>query len=219
MTQTQGPEISVMLAVADTPTARISTPRCSSLNEMRKVIEYPAAHGTRAPFIRPRILGIPEEEDMTTNHVTEATLEWTHMLEALTALKHGDFAPRLPPQPAGTPESAVVDAYYQLVLHLNRMTAELTRVVREVGLDSRLGCQAEVPDLDGRWRELSDEVNQMAALLTGQIRQLATTTTALAKGAQVAPLPQDARGEMRGVQVAVNQLVERLQPVTASTTT
>ena len=144
------------------------------------------------------------------------TLNWTHLLEALTALRHGEFAPRLPPQPAGTPEAAVVKAYHDLVLHLNRLTAELTRVIREVGVDSRLGCQAEVPELDGRWRELHDEVNQMAALLTLQIRQLGATTNALAKGAAVVPLPQDARGEMRGVQVAVNQLVERQQAATTS---
>ena len=155
---------------------------------------------------------------MTTNQVTGSTLDWTHMLQALTALKHGDFAPRLPPQPVGTVEAAVVDAYHALVLQLNRMTVELTRVAREVGLDSRLGCQAEIPDLDGRWRELTDEVNQMAFLLTLQIRQLATTTTALANGAQVAPLQQDAHGEMRGVQVAVNQLVQRLQPPSAAPT-
>ena len=148
---------------------------------------------------------------MTTDQSSAPTLDWTHMLEALSALRHGEFAPRLPPQPAGTPEAAVVNAYHDLVLHLNHLTAELTRVVREVGIDSRLGCQAEVAELDGRWRELHDEVNQMAALLTLQIRQLWTTTNALAKGAAVAPLPQDARGEMRGVQVAVNQLVERLQ--------
>ena len=147
---------------------------------------------------------------------TAPTLNWTHLLEALTALRHGEFAPRLPSQPAGTPEAAVVEVYHDLVLHLNHLTAELTRVVREVGIDSRLGCQAEVPELDGRWRELHDEVNQMAALLTWQIRMLATTTNALAKGTAIAPLPQDARGEMRGVQVAVNQLVERQQAATTS---
>jgi hypothetical protein len=139
------------------------------------------------------------------------------MLEALRALQHGDFAPRLPSQPLGTPEAAVVEAYHQLVRQLNHMTAELTRVVRELGIDSRLGCQADVPDLDGRWRDLSDEVNQMAALLTEQIRHLGTTTTALAKGVPVSPLPQTARGEMRGVQTAVNLLVERLQPTPPTT--
>src|SRR5262245_41657756 len=147
-------------------------------------------------------------------HISAPTLDWTHILEALIALRQGDFAPRLPPQPAGTPEAAVVEAYHDLVLHLNSLTAELTRVVREVGIDSRLGCQAEVPGLDGRWRELHDEVNQMAALLTLQIRLLGRTTSALAKGAAVAPLPQDARGEMRGVQIAVNELVGRLHPST-----
>jgi hypothetical protein len=135
------------------------------------------------------------------------TLDWTHMLEALQALQQGEFAPRLPPQPAGTPEAAVVAAYHDLALHLNRMTAELTRVVRELGIDSRLGCQAESTGLEGRWRDLYDEVNQLAWVLTGHIRQLASTTTALAKGTAVSPLPLDARGEMRGVQVAVNQLV------------
>lgn len=146
--------------------------------------------------------------------VSAPTLEWADMLEALTALRQGDFAPRLPPQPAGTVEATVVEAYQDLVLHLNRLTAELTRVVREVGLDSRLGCQAEVAGLDGRWRELHDEVNQMAALLTLQIRLLGRTTSALAKGTAVAPLQQDARGEMRSVQIAVNELVERLHPST-----
>ena len=88
--------------------------------------------------------------------------------------------------------------------------------LRGVGIDSRLGCQAEVPELDGRWRELHDEVNQMAALLTMQIRMLGTTTNALAQGTARAPLPPDARGEMRGLQVAVNKLVERQQATTTS---
>jgi osomolarity two-component system sensor histidine kinase NIK1 len=146
---------------------------------------------------------------MTTIHTTAPTLDWADMLEALTALRHGDFAPRLPPQPVGTPQAAVVEAYHNLVLHLNELTGELTRVVREVGIDSRLGCQAEVAELDGRWRELCDETNQMAALLTWQIRTLGTATNALAKGVAAEQILQDARGEMRSVQVAVNQLVEQ----------
>jgi hypothetical protein len=153
---------------------------------------------------------------MMADHTAAPTLDWADMLEALTALRRGEFAPLLPTQPAGTPQAAVVEAYRELALHLNRLTGELTRVVREVGVDSRLGCQAEVPELEGRWRELHDEVNQMAALLTLQIRTLSTTTSALARGAAAPALMQDARGEMRSVQVAVNQLAERLQAAPAS---
>lgn len=148
---------------------------------------------------------------MTTDELPSPRLDWKHMLDALTALEQGDFSPRLPAQPAGTPEAAVVDAYYRLLQQLNRMTAEFTRVVREVGVDSRLGCQSEVAGLEGRWGELQEEINQMALLLTMQIRQLATTTSALATGGTVPLHPQQARGEMRGLQGSVHQLAERLQ--------
>lgn len=150
------------------------------------------------------------------SEVSSATaLNWIDMLEALTALRRGDFTQELPPQPAGTPEAAVVQAYHELAQQLDTLTTELRRVVREIGVDSHLGCQAEVPELDGRWRELHDDVNQMAEVLTLQIRQLGKTTQALATGAAAPPLPQNARGEMQGVQVSVNQLVERIQGPTA----
>jgi osomolarity two-component system sensor histidine kinase NIK1 len=142
------------------------------------------------------------------NAASQTTLTWADMLEAITALQDGDFAPQLPSQPPGTAEAAVVEAFNTLVLRLNVLTAELTRVIREVGIDSRMGGQAEQTALDGRWRELTNEVNTMSELLTIQLRQLATTTKALAKGSKGAPLTL-ANGEMRGVQVAVNKLVEQ----------
>lgn len=140
--------------------------------------------------------------------VADTTLDWNQMLVGLNALRRGDFAFHLPPQPPGSQAAAVVSAYNALVLQLIKITAELTRVVREVGHDSRLGCQSEVPQLDGRWRDLQEDVNEMAAILTVQVRQLGQTTAALAAGAPAPRLPANGRGEMRGIQEALNQLVD-----------
>src|SRR6202008_3479118 len=69
-----------------------------------------------------------------------------------------------------------------MVDQLNAFAAEVTRVSREVGTDGKLGGQAAVPGVAGTWKALTDSVNSMAGNLTGQVRNIAEVTTAVARG-------------------------------------
>ena len=75
-------------------------------------------------------------------------------------------------------------------------TSEVTRVAREVGVDGKLGGQAEVPAVAGSWKGLTDSVNSMANNLTSQVRNIAQVTTAVAKGDLSQKITVDARGEI-----------------------
>jgi hypothetical protein len=69
-----------------------------------------------------------------------------------------------------------------MVDQLSSFAAEVTRVAREVGTEGRLGGQADVQGVSGTWKDLTDSVNSMASNLTGQVRNIAEVTTAVAKG-------------------------------------
>ena len=69
-----------------------------------------------------------------------------------------------------------------MVDQLNGFASEVTRVAREVGTEGKLGGQAQVPGVAGTWKDLTDSVNSMASNLTGQVRNIADVTTAVAKG-------------------------------------
>jgi HAMP domain-containing protein len=69
-----------------------------------------------------------------------------------------------------------------MVDSLNIFSDEVTRVASEVGTEGKLGGQAEVPDVAGTWKDLTDNVNTMASNLTNQVREIASVTTAVAKG-------------------------------------
>src|SRR5438132_474828 len=71
-----------------------------------------------------------------------------------------------------------------MVDQLNAFSGEVTRVAREVGTDGKLGGQAQVPGAAGTWKDLTDNVNQLASNLTGQVRDIAQVTTAVARGEQ-----------------------------------
>jgi signal transduction histidine kinase/HAMP domain-containing protein/CheY-like chemotaxis protein len=87
---------------------------------------------------------------------------------------------------------------------------EVTRVAREVGTEGRLGGQATVPNVAGTWKDLTDAVNQLAANLTEQVRNIAQVTTAVAKGDLSQKITVDARGEMVALKDTVNTMVDQL---------
>ena len=74
------------------------------------------------------------------------------------------------------------DTLNTMVDQLNSFASEVTRVAREVGSEGKLGGQAEVPGVGGTWADLTDNVNQLANNLTGQVRNIAEVTTAIARG-------------------------------------
>src|SRR5882672_181976 len=83
-----------------------------------------------------------------------------------------------------------------MIQQLGVFTAEVTRVAREVGTDGKLGGQAQVPGVAGTWKDLTDSVNSMASNLTGQVRNIAEVTTAVASGDLSRKITVDVRGEI-----------------------
>src|SRR5205807_1119280 len=83
-----------------------------------------------------------------------------------------------------------------MVDQLNAFASEVTRVAREVGTEGKLGGQAQVPEVAGTWKDLTDNVTAMAANLTGQVRNIAEVTTAVAKGDLSKKITEDVKGEI-----------------------
>ena len=98
-----------------------------------------------------------------------------------------------------------------MVDQLSSFAAEVTRVAREVGTDGRLGGQATVAGVSGTWRDLTENVNQLASNLTGQVRNIAQVTTAVARGDLSQKITVDARGEILELKSTVNTMVDQLQ--------
>src|SRR5205085_11177403 len=84
------------------------------------------------------------------------------------------------------------------------------RVAREVGTDGKLGGLAQVPGVAGVWKDLTDNVNSMAANLTGQVRNIAEVTTAVAKGDLSKKISAEAKGEILELKNTINTMVDQL---------
>jgi signal transduction histidine kinase/DNA-binding response OmpR family regulator/HAMP domain-containing protein len=105
-----------------------------------------------------------------------------------------------------------------MVDRLNAFASEVSRVAREVGTDGKLGGQAVVPGVAGTWKDLTDNVNSMADNLTGQVRNIAEVTTAVAKGDLSRKITVDVRGEILEVKNTVNTMVDQLSSFAAEVT-
>ncbi|KAF8923413.1 hypothetical protein BGZ47_004774, partial [Haplosporangium gracile] len=105
-----------------------------------------------------------------------------------------------------------------MVDQLSTFAAEVTRVAREVGTEGRLGGQAEVEDVGGTWRELTDNVNTMASNLTTQMRDIADVSKAVAKGDLTQKISVDAKGEILDLKNTINRMVDQLSTFSAEVT-
>ena len=97
-----------------------------------------------------------------------------------------------------------------MVGQLGAFASEVSRVAREVGTDGKLGGQAQVPGVAGTWKDLTDNVNLMAANLTGQVRNIAEVTTAVAKGDLTKKIAVDVKGEILELKSTINTMVDQL---------
>jgi HAMP domain-containing protein len=88
------------------------------------------------------------------------------------------------------------EAINTMVDQLRSFASEVTRVAREVGTEGKLGGQAVVPGVAGTWKDLTDSVNSMAGNLTSQVRNIATVTTAVARGDLSRKITVDVKGEI-----------------------
>src|SRR5207244_4237149 len=102
------------------------------------------------------------------------------------------------------------DTINTMVDQLSSFASEVTRVAREVGTEGRLGGQADVRDVSGTWRDLTDSVNSMGANLTGQVRNIAEVTTAVAQGDLSKKITVDVKGEILELKSTINTMVDQL---------
>src|SRR6202158_2483392 len=105
-----------------------------------------------------------------------------------------------------------------MVDQLNAFAGEVSRVAREVGTDGKLGGQAQVLGVAGVWKDLTDNVNQLAANLTGQVRNIAEVTTAVARGDLSKKITVDVKGEVLELKNTINVMVDQLNSFAAEVT-
>jgi CheY-like chemotaxis protein len=141
---------------------------------------------------------------------------------ALAAVAQGDLSQTMRLDVEGRPlqgeflrSAAIVNS---MIKQLGVFTSEVTRVAREVGTDGKLGGQAEVPDVSGVWKDLTDSVNSMANNLTAQVRNIAEVTIAVASGDLSKKITVDVRGEILQLKEAINTMVDQLRSFASEVT-
>src|ERR1043165_624258 len=105
-----------------------------------------------------------------------------------------------------------------MIRQLSVFTSEVTRVAREVGTEGKLGGQAQVPEVTGVWKDLTESVNSMASNLTAQVRNIADVTIAVANGDLSKKITVDVRGEILQLKEAINTMVDQLRSFASEVT-
>ena len=123
------------------------------------------------------------------------TAQVRNIAEVATAIARGDLSRKITVDVRGEIRQ-LKETINTMVDQLNGFAAEVTRVAREVGTEGKLGGQAEVKDVSGVWKDLTDNVNSMASNLTGQVRNISEVTIAVANGDLSRKITVDVRGEI-----------------------
>jgi HAMP domain-containing protein/signal transduction histidine kinase len=129
--------------------------------------------------------------------------------QVATAVANGDLTKKVTVEAQGE-VAQLADTVNTMVKTLSSFADEVTRVAREVGTEGILGGQARVPGVAGTWKDLTESVNSMASNLTGQVRNIAMVTTAVAKGDLTKKIDVDARGEILELKTTINTMVDQL---------
>jgi len=137
------------------------------------------------------------------------TAQVRNIAEVTTAVARGDLTRTITVEARGE-ILELKSTVNTMVDQLSAFADEVTRVAREVGTEGRLGGQADVHDVSGTWKDLTENVNMMAANLTAQVRNIAEVTTAVASGDLTRKITVDARGEISELKSTVNTMVDQL---------
>jgi HAMP domain-containing protein/CheY-like chemotaxis protein/signal transduction histidine kinase len=140
-----------------------------------------------------------------------------NIAEVATAIAGGDLSRKITVDVRGE-ILQLKETLNTMVDQLNRFAGEVTRVAREVGTEGKLGGQAQVPGVAGTWKDLTDNVNLMASNLTGQVRNIAEVTTAVARGDLSRKITVDVKGEILELKTTINTMVEQLNAFASEVT-
>ncbi len=155
--------------------------------------------------------------DSVNQMASNLTGQVRNIAEVTTAVAKGDLSRQITVDVKGE-ILELKNTINTMVDQLNSFSAEVTRVAREVGSEGKLGGQATVKGVGGVWKDLTDSVNQMASNLTGQVRNIAQVTTAVAKGDLSRKITVDVRGEIRELKDTINVMVDQLNSFASEVT-
>ena len=159
-------------------------------------------------------------KDLTENvnlMASNLTSQVRNIATVTTAVATGDLTKKITVDVKGE-FLELKDTINTMVDQLRSFASEVTRVAREVGTEGALGGQARVEGVSGTWKDLTDSVNSMAGNLTGQVRNIAEVTTAVAKGDLSKKITAEARGEILELKNTINTMVDQLNAFASEVT-
>jgi len=159
-------------------------------------------------------------KDLTDNvnwMASNLTGQVRNIADVATAIARGDLSRKITVDVKGE-ILELKNTINTMVDQLNAFASEVSRVAREVGTEGKLGGQALVPGVAGTWKDLTDNVNSMASNLTGQVRNIAEVTIAVANGDLSRKITVDVRGEILQLKEAINTMVEQLRSFASEVT-
>lgn len=137
------------------------------------------------------------------------TTQVRDIIKVTTAIAKGDLTQKIEAQCKGE-IFELKNTINSMVEQLQQFAREVTKIAKEVGTEGRLGGQATVHDVEGTWKDLTQNVNGMAMNLTTQVREIATVTTAVARGDLSKRISVEAQGEILDLKNTINTMVDRL---------
>ena len=155
-------------------------------------------------------------KDLTDNvnvMATNLTNQVRGIAEVVTAVAKGNLKRKLAVDAKGE-IAALADTINFMIDTLSTFGDQVTNMAREVGIEGKLGGQARVPGAAGLWRDLTDNVNQLAANLTNQVRSIAEVATAVTKGDLTRSIAVEASGEMAALKDTINEMISNLKEQT-----
>ncbi|MFN2515784.1 MAG: response regulator [Pyrinomonadaceae bacterium] len=155
--------------------------------------------------------------DSVNSMASNLTSQVRNIAEVTTAVANGDLSKKITVDVKGE-ILELKNTINTMVDQLNSFASEVTRVAREVGTEGKLGGQADVRGVAGTWKDLTDNVNSMASNLTGQVRNIADVTTAVANGDLSKKITVDVKGEILELKNTINTMVDQLNSFASEVT-
>ncbi len=179
--------------------------------------------GTRQRIVAERRSGAWGEMESSVNILIDDLLWPTaEVTRCIAAVAKGDLSQTMRLEVEGRPlegeflrSASIVN---KMIDQMSVFSSEVTRVAREVGTEGKLGGQARVPGVGGTWKDLTDNVNLLAANLTTQVRAIAEVATAVTKGDLTRSIQVDARGEVADLKDYINAMIGNLRATTERNT-
>jgi HAMP domain-containing protein/CheY-like chemotaxis protein/signal transduction histidine kinase len=166
----------------------------------------------------PRVAGTWKDlTDSVNSMAGNLTAQVRNIAEVTTAVARGDLSRKITVDVKGE-ILELKDTINTMVDQLNGFAGEVTRVAREVGTEGKLGGQAQVPGVAGTWKDLTDNVNFMASNLTGQVRNIAEVSMAVARGDLSRKITVDVKGEILELKETINTMVDQLRSFASEVT-